>query len=56
MRNLLERSIARQAQRITSVDDTDSAVPSEEIRLLRPEDLPERGASEQDNGRYGPYI
>jgi SpoVK/Ycf46/Vps4 family AAA+-type ATPase len=54
MRNLLERSIARQAQRITTQD---GVVPGDEVRLLRSEDLPDLAAADQrDEGRYGPYI
>jgi SpoVK/Ycf46/Vps4 family AAA+-type ATPase len=54
MRNLLERSIARQAQRITS--DT-ATVAGTEVRLLRPGDLPDRAPADQAAGdRYGPYI
>ncbi|HEX6472929.1 MAG TPA: AAA family ATPase [Streptosporangiaceae bacterium] len=58
MRNLLERSIARQAQRITSeTDGPAGGVSGNEVRLLRPGDLPDREPSDQAvDGRYGPYI
>ncbi len=55
VRNLLERSIARQAQRITTHA---GRVAGEEVRRLRPEDLP--GLTSPDpreaGGRYGPYL
>jgi SpoVK/Ycf46/Vps4 family AAA+-type ATPase len=54
MRNLLERSIARQAQRITTQN---GVVPAKEVRRLRPADLPVLASPEQqEEGRYGPYI
>jgi SpoVK/Ycf46/Vps4 family AAA+-type ATPase len=53
MRNVLERAIAQQAQRITGQC---GVVSHEEVRLLRAEDLPEPGIAQPDNGRYGPYI
>jgi SpoVK/Ycf46/Vps4 family AAA+-type ATPase len=53
VRNLLERSIARQAQRITSRTDV---VAGDEVRRLRTADLPDRASSDQQEGRYGPYI
>ncbi|HEU5156562.1 MAG TPA: AAA family ATPase [Streptosporangiaceae bacterium] len=54
MRNLLERSIARQAERITTQD---GAVTGEEVRRLRAEDLPDHAAPDpRQEGRYGPYL
>jgi hypothetical protein len=55
IRNLLERSIARQAQRITA---RGGQVAGEEVARLRPEDLPDLAAPDaQDAGeRYGPYL
>jgi SpoVK/Ycf46/Vps4 family AAA+-type ATPase len=54
-RNLLERSIARQAQRITAQGDL---VAGEEVGRLRPEDLPDLAApdTQEAGGRYGPYL
>jgi SpoVK/Ycf46/Vps4 family AAA+-type ATPase len=53
VRNVLERAIAEQAQRITAREGT---VPHDEVRLLRADDIPEPGTAQPDNGRYGPYI
>ncbi|GLZ04680.1 hypothetical protein Acsp03_21460 [Actinomadura sp. NBRC 104412] len=58
VRNVLEESISRQAQRITA-DDGDrpggDADPSE-VRLLRPEDVPAEPARRDDPPPPGPYI
>jgi SpoVK/Ycf46/Vps4 family AAA+-type ATPase len=53
MRNVLERAIAQQAQRITTQD---GAVARDEIRMLRTQDLPTPDAAQQDGAGYGPYI
>jgi SpoVK/Ycf46/Vps4 family AAA+-type ATPase len=56
IRNLLERSIARQAQRITTQGD--GQVAGEEVRRLRSEDLPDLASpdTQEAGGRYGPYL
>ncbi|RAY11695.1 hypothetical protein DPM19_29175 [Actinomadura craniellae] len=51
MRNLLARSVALQAHRITGLPET----AHEEVRLLRPEDLPDPGRAPRDDG-LGPYL
>jgi SpoVK/Ycf46/Vps4 family AAA+-type ATPase len=56
MRNLLERSVAQQAQRITAVAAGTDAIPSAEVRSLRPEDLPEPGTPDQESEGFGPYL
>ncbi|QKG20723.1 AAA family ATPase [Actinomadura verrucosospora] len=56
VRNLLDAAVARQAQRITAAHDADpDAVDPAEVRLLRPEDLPESPPDPAQNA-YGPYI
>ncbi|MBO2465147.1 AAA family ATPase [Actinomadura violacea] len=56
VRNLLDAAVARQAQRITAAHDADpEAVDPAEVRLLRPEDLPETPPDPGHNA-YGPYI
>ncbi|GAA4629140.1 hypothetical protein GCM10023196_048600 [Actinoallomurus vinaceus] len=52
MRNLLDRAIALQAQRITGQEVTDR----DEIRLLRLEDLPESDAPADRDERLGHYL
>jgi SpoVK/Ycf46/Vps4 family AAA+-type ATPase len=58
VRNVLEESISRQAQRITAGDgeggerDADHA----EVRLLRPEDVPTEPGRREDPGPPGHYI
>ncbi|GAA2140885.1 AAA family ATPase [Actinomadura napierensis] len=57
VRNLLDAAISRQAQRITAAHDEDpAATDSAEIRLLRPEDLPESPPTGTDPNRFGPYL
>ncbi|WP_433462621.1 AAA family ATPase [Spirillospora sp. CA-128828] len=51
VRNLLEAAISRQALRITSGGDIEPA----EVRLLRPEDLPDAPPPERSIG-FGAYI
>jgi SpoVK/Ycf46/Vps4 family AAA+-type ATPase len=51
VRNLLEAAISRQALRITSGGDVDTA----EVRLLRPADLPDAPPRESSVG-FGAYI
>ncbi|GAA1827103.1 AAA family ATPase [Actinomadura chokoriensis] len=55
VRNLLEASISRQAQRITAGHDAGREVGAAEVGLLRPEDVPDAPAREDDRA-YGLYI
>ncbi|NEA28632.1 AAA family ATPase, partial [Actinomadura bangladeshensis] len=55
VRNLLEASISRQAQRITAGHDEGREVGAAEVGLLRPEDVPDAPAREDDRA-YGLYI
>ncbi|WP_242886158.1 AAA family ATPase [Actinomadura litoris] len=56
VRNLLEAAVSRQAGRITAAHDAGSGeVDAAEVRLLRPEDLPD-APSRDDAGGFGPYI
>ncbi|MFB4309027.1 AAA family ATPase [Actinomadura sp. GTD37] len=55
VRNLLEATISRQAQRITAGDDEGRAVAAAEVGLLRPEDVPDAPPRVRDGG-HGLYI
>ncbi|MFD0691740.1 AAA family ATPase [Actinomadura fibrosa] len=56
VRNLLEAAISRQASRITAAhDERPGEIEATEVRLLRPEDLPETPPRDEPE-RYGPYI
>ncbi|GAA1867551.1 AAA family ATPase [Actinomadura bangladeshensis] len=55
VRNLLEAAISRQAQRITAGHDEGREVGAAEVGLLRPEDVPDAPAREDDRA-YGLYI
>jgi hypothetical protein len=53
MRNVLDRTIARQAERLTS---TDQASAPDEVRLLRPDDLPELVIEAPEEVGTGQYL
>jgi SpoVK/Ycf46/Vps4 family AAA+-type ATPase len=53
MRNVLDRAVALQAQRIMSAETPASV---EEIRRLRPADLPGGGPSQDRDDVIGPYL
>ncbi|MGI8332198.1 AAA family ATPase [Actinomadura scrupuli] len=53
MRNVLDRAVALQAQRIMSAD---TPVPVEEIRMLRPADLPAGGPMPDPDEALGHYL
>jgi Holliday junction resolvasome RuvABC ATP-dependent DNA helicase subunit len=54
MRNVLDRAVALQAQRIMSAE---TPATGDEIRLLRPADLPNGGAPAPDpDERIGQYL
>ncbi|QXJ20506.1 AAA family ATPase [Actinomadura graeca] len=56
VRNLLEAAMSRQAQRITAAHDEGAgAIEAGEVRLLRPEDLPD-APPRADEGGVGLYI
>jgi Cdc6-like AAA superfamily ATPase len=58
VRNVLEESISRQAQRITAGDGDSGAEDADpvEVRLLRPEDVPTEPARREEPPPPGPYI
>jgi ATPase family associated with various cellular activities (AAA)/AAA lid domain len=57
VRNLLETAIARQAQRITAANDArPDGVDHQEVRLLRPEDLPEEPVRPGTTPGQGLYL
>ncbi|MGI5327781.1 AAA family ATPase [Actinomadura nitritigenes] len=57
VRNLLDAAVSRQAQRITAAHDADpAAIDPAEVRLLRPEDLPETPPVDTGANAFGPYI
>ncbi|MFC6881805.1 AAA family ATPase [Actinomadura yumaensis] len=57
IRNLLDAAVARQAQRITAAHDAaPGGVEPAEVRMLRPEDLPDATSHPQDENGFGPYI
>jgi hypothetical protein len=53
MRNVLDRAVALQAQRIMSAETT---VSVEEIRMLRPADLPAGGPVPDPDEALGQYL
>jgi hypothetical protein len=54
MRNLLDRAIALQAERITAEGST---VDGDEVRMLRPSDLAETGGTlARTHERTGQYL
>ncbi|MEU5879315.1 AAA family ATPase [Spirillospora sp. NPDC047279] len=57
IRNILEEAVSRQGQRIAAAADAaPGAVTSAEVRLLRPEDLPDAPRPPERGEGHGPYL
>ncbi|MFG2005435.1 AAA family ATPase [Spirillospora sp. NPDC048911] len=57
IRNILEDAISRQGQRIAAAaDESPGAVTPAEVRLLRPEDLPDSPKPPDRGAGHGPYL